>query len=236
MSKIHPDWLTVAVLLAVFFLWLEPAEPFYRQFVLSDHRLQHPFAEHERVTDNQLYFLSAIVPTAIIAFFQYGFSKDTVVSQRTLLGLWVSLTVNGCLTDILKNWIGNPRPDFLDRCGAAKGTPIDQIVTVSVCTMPRGALAIVDGMKLTPLGHSSIGFSGLFYLLLWAWQWARVQKKEIRFASLLVVAAPALLATYIALSRVQDYRHHFFDVFFGLAMGITAATLSWYKYSKLQVA
>ncbi|KAF3988503.1 hypothetical protein FT663_03943 [Candidozyma haemuli var. vulneris] len=230
MPRVHPDWITVGVLLAVFFLWLEPAQPFYRQFLLSDSRLQHPFAEHERVTDNELYFLSAIVPTLIIAFFSLKTSSDTKGAKYHLLGLWVSLAVNGCITDLLKNWIGNPRPDFLDRCTPSKGTPIDSYVLINVCTAPRGPSSIIDGMKSTPSGHSSIGFSGLFYLSLWAWQWARAQKKEIKYASFLLVAAPTMLATYIALSRVQDYRHHFFDVFFGSALGIAAASLSWLKY------
>lgn len=230
MSKIHPDWITVGVLLAIFFLWLEPAEPFYRQFLLSDLRLQHPFAEQERVTDNQLYLLSAVVPTIIIGALQWTTSAQPNRSKYPLLGLWVSLTINGCVTDLLKNWIGNPRPDFLDRCSPLKGTPVDSFVMVNVCTSPRGPSSIVDGMKLTPLGHSSIAFSGLLYLLLWAWQWAQTQKREVRYASFLVIASPTILATYIALSRVQDYRHHFFDVFLGLALGIASASLSWIKY------
>lgn len=230
MGRFHPDWLTVGVLLAVFFLWLEPAEPFYRQFLLSDLRLQHPFAEQERVTDNQLYFLSAAVPTLIIGLAQLLSKNDSQTPKYHLLGLWVSLTVNACVTDLLKNWIGNPRPDFLDRCSPVAGTVTDAFVMVNVCTSPRGPSSIVDGMKLTPLGHSSIAFSGLLYLLIWAWLWARAQKKEIRYASFLVIAAPTILATYIALSRVQDYRHHFFDVFLGLSLGIVAAVLSWIKY------
>lgn len=230
MPKLHPDWLTVAALLAVFFFWLEPARPFYRQFLLSDSRLQHPFAEQERVTDNQLYILSAVVPTIIIGLSQLKTVNESKSVKYPLLGLWVSLAINGCVTDLLKNWIGNPRPDFLDRCAPLKGTPLDAYVLVDVCTAPRGPASIVDGMKLTPLGHSSIAFSGLFYLLLWIWNWARVQPKDIKHALLLVVAAPTLLATYIALSRVQDYRHHFFDVFFGLALGIASAGFSWIKY------
>lgn len=36
--------------------------------------------------------------------------------QVSILGLLISLSLNGVITDILKVWIARPRPDFLERC------------------------------------------------------------------------------------------------------------------------
>ena len=87
--------------------------------------------------------------------------------QISVLGLIISLSLNGVITDILKIWIARPRPDFLERCGPAPGTPLHELVDVNVCTAPLGKALLIDGMKSTPSGHSSISFGGLFYLTLW---------------------------------------------------------------------
>lgn len=223
MANDSRDWATVGVLLAVFFLILEPAKPFFRQFRLDDSSLQHPFAHKERVTDNELYLVSAIVPTIIfIAAAAIQKSRRVAFSSRALLGLWVSLTFSAVITDVLKLWIGNPRPDFLERCGAKVGTPASSFVDVSVCTFPLGESKILDGMKSTPLGHSSIAFAGLLYLALWG-------DSKLRLVRCMR-AIPVLAATYIAFSRTQDYRHHFSDVLAGSLLGIFTAYLLYLKY------
>lgn len=240
------DWIIVAVLLFIFFDIVEPAKPFFRQFKLSDSTLQHPFATSERVTDNELYFLSAIVPTFVIIVVKlgiYSVSDKTKPNnsriqcyhslQLALLGLWISLSVNGVVTDILKNLIGRPRPDFLQRCGARKSTPLDEFVDITVCTSPLGAMYLLDGMKSTPSGHSLIGFSGLLYLTLWLIGQVHQlkQSKYVPVAWYLVSTSPVLLAIYVALSRTQDYRHHFIDIVLGSLIGIVIASLSYVRYT-----
>lgn len=46
----------------------------------------------------------------------------------------------------------------------------------------------------------------------------------------MIAGLPILVAAYIALSRTQDYRHHFFDIGFGSAIGIVFAVIFYYKY------
>lgn len=229
------DWITVAVLVVAFFGYFERTQPFYRQFKLSDPRLQHPFATKERVTDLQLYFLTTAVPMFVIGMvkmFKKRISQQQVSVHATIVGLWIALTVAAVFTDILKDWIGNPRPDFLQRCGAVLGTPTNVFVGVEVCLSPLGVNRLADGMKLTPLGHSSMSFASFFYLYLWLGGEGHIPKIN-RWAWLLLELLPLFLAAYVAFLRTQDYRHHFFDVFLGLAIGVAAGWLLHKKYHSL---
>lgn len=230
------DWITVGVLLVLFFFYFEYLQPFYRQFRLDDPSLQHPFAHVERVTDNWLYVLSMGIPLAlmaVVALFRAArgpLGQDRpgqVPLHLTFLGLWMAVLLAAIATDILKVWIGNPRPDFLERCKPVSGTPKDVFVGIEVCSSPLGLDRLADGMKSTPLGHSSIAFAGMFYLYRWLGADARLAKS---WFVLLAKAVPLMLAAYIAFSRTQDYRHHFKDVFLGLALGVGVANMVYDKY------
>ena len=93
------------------------------------------------------------------AMFRPGWHKVHV----TILGFLVTLTLTSLLTDILKNVIGRPRPDFLSRCMPRKGTPGNVLVEWTVCTQPNKGM-LQDGWRSFPSGHSSFSFSGLGYL------------------------------------------------------------------------
>ena len=81
----------------------------------------------------------------------------------TILGLFISLILTSFLTDVVKNSVGRPRPDLIDRCKPAKGTPEHELVTFTVCTETDHHI-LHDGWRSFPSGHSSFAFSGLGYL------------------------------------------------------------------------
>lgn len=231
--KYNPEWFVVAGLLLYFYLVAEPSKPFVRPFRLSDPTIQYPFATSERVTDNQLYIISCIFPSLAIAGWCTALLKRNKLTRfqfqqllnTSLLNLWLSISITGVLTDVLKAWIARHRPDFLERCGPIDGTPIDQLVGIEVCSAPLGQMYLVDGMKSTPSGHSLVAFAGLFYLNLWIY--SRVGHLHMGYQ--LASCAPSLLAAYIALSRTQDYRHHYSDIIIGSAMGIGIATVTFLR-------
>lgn len=227
-----PDWIATCALLLSFFFIFEVAGPFYRQFSLSDQRLAHPFATKERVTDNELYLYTCIAPSIIITLLAAANSKGQEkwhLIQSSNAGFWLVVSFTGVITDILKCWIGNPRPDFLQRCGAVPSTPTNKLVDVSVCSAPLGQMYLADGMKSTPSGHSSLSFAGLGYLTLWLLgQYKKKGKKHT--AALLAFYLPLLFATYIALLRTQDYRHHFLDIGLGSLIGLAVALIGYHRY------
>lgn len=201
-------------------------EPFHRQFYVDDLTISHPFAEHERVTAGELFFYASVVPLIVIGAVSLIITKPqhkVYVTYVLILGLLLSVFSASIITDILKNAFGRHRPDFLARCVPKPDTPKGVLVFAKdVCTTDDRAL-LLDGFRTTPSGHSSISFAGLLFLSLWlagqftvtrpysgAWRWA-------------IVAAPTLGALLIALSRTEDYRHHFVDITVGLILGIVVA-------------
>lgn len=223
--------------MAYFFIVAENAKPFNRQFKLNDHTIQHPFTHSERVTGHMCLFLAGFVPLVVMtitSFVKHRKNKDQAfhLLQVSLLGTALAVSVNGVITDILKNWVGRPRPDFLERCGAPANTPTDVFVDISVCTAPLGQLRLIDGMRLTPSGHSLISFSAFLFLAMWLFGQmqlsSNVASKPVHLY--LVSFLPLILAAYVALSRVQDYRHHFLDIVLGMFIGCTVAVAVYRKY------
>lgn len=228
------DWTVAFVLAAYFYFIAEQARPFARQFSLDDLSIQHPFATVERVSGPQCLLIAFFVPvtTIIVVSLASKSANSNWVHklQITLLGLALSLTVNGVVTDTLKNWIGRPRPDFLARCGPAKGTPTSGFVDISVCTAPLGPRRLIDGMRSAPLGHSSISFSAMLYLTLWLVGHFKLLQRKKPVVGVLAASTPLLIAARIALTRTQDYRHHFSDIVLGSIIGCFFAVVLYRRF------
>jgi diacylglycerol diphosphate phosphatase/phosphatidate phosphatase len=84
----------------------------------------------------------------------------------SLLGIVMAFVFNGFLINLVKIWLGRPRPDFLARCIPREGTPLYELVTSEVCTNENISM-INEGFKSTPSGHASTSFAGLGFLSLW---------------------------------------------------------------------
>jgi diacylglycerol diphosphate phosphatase/phosphatidate phosphatase len=200
--------------------------PFERQFVINDLSINHPFAEHERVPNelNMIYSLAIPCLVIVIVTFLLGDPKHRFyVGYISILGLFVSFFVNELFTDVLKNWVGRHRPDFIARCIPRPDAPKDVLVFAKdVCTSKNLRL-LADGFRTTPSGHSSSAFAGLGYLSLWLMGQLLTEHPLTGSWRMMVASIPALGAALIALSRTEDYRHHFIDVVLGSLLGGTVA-------------
>lgn len=229
----------VFVVLLFFFdaLWMEKVHPFERQFTINDVTIMHPFAEHERVTGASLVswsmFLPPVVIVAIVTLFtplKYKFYFIYVANLCYYCGLFTTVMV----TDVLKNWIGRLRPDFLDRCKPLpEAVPNVLYLAKDICSTYKpgtGEYAkLMDGFRTTPSGHSSMAFSlGVFLtmFLLSQLNALRVKYSVWRF---IVATLPLYGSFYVALSRTQDYRHHFVDVIIGSFLG---GIITWLNYRR----
>lgn len=225
------DWIS-AVVLTVSLLWyFDYLPPYFREFRLDDASLQHPFAVEERVSDTMLYLVSYVLPLVLIVASQAArrrFQMKTALTSIALLGLVLAISVTGIVTNILKVWIANPRPDFLARCGASPDAHTASYVSVDICTAPLGVQRLDDGMKLTPLGHLLVAFAAMYYVYLWLGREGRMPGPAWVAQGLRI--APLGLAAYIAFSRTMDYRHHFKDICIGLVLGVMGAWTMYRKY------
>lgn len=124
----------------------------------------------------------------------------------------LSMVLTTFVTDVVKNAVGRPRPDLLDRCKPAPGTPQDQLVTISVCT-ERDHHTLHDGWRSFPSGHSSFAFAGLGFLSLFFSGQLHVFRPRTDLGRALFALAPILGAAMIAISRCEDYRYVSFIFF-----------------------
>lgn len=235
------EWMVVVVLALEVVLVGEQTRPFLRDFSLTDLTIQHQFAMVERVGPVECILISIFVPaiTMLITILLKEGAKNLENKQKivrclhvlhmSVLGLLISITLNGVITDTLKNWIGRPRPDFIQRCGPIQKNKTG-LVDISICTSPMGESILLEGLRSCPSGHTSTAFSGLFYLTLWLIGQMKALKPGQPTWKLLVALAPTLLAAYIGISRTQDYKHHFTDILFGGTLGGTMASLLYLKF------
>ncbi|SCU88408.1 LAFA_0E12508g1_1 [Lachancea sp. 'fantastica'] len=218
--------LALCVVFYVINLSIAYGKPFERQFYLGDPTISHPHAGTQRVGNTALFVYSMVVPAAIIVAVSLlmGDPKHrTYLTYISLLGLVLSWTATNLLTDFLKNWIGRPRPDFLARCVPKEGTPLNLLVSASEVCTTNNLSRLRDGFRSTPSGHSSESFAGLGYLSLWLAGQLLVENPGVSHIRRTLATLPAIGAATIAISRTEDYRHHFVDVVLGSAIGLYIA-------------
>lgn len=149
--------------------------------------------------------------------------------EATYLSFAIGLTLASLLTDIIKNAVGRPRPDLLDRCQPSPDTKPNVLVTIDVCTAPD-SYSLHDGWRSFPSGHSSFAFAGLGFLSIFLAGQLHVFRHADGGRDLsraLLCLAPLVGAAMIAISRCEDYRHDVYDVCIGSALGFTVAFWSY---------
>ncbi|EJD41799.1 PAP2-domain-containing protein [Auricularia subglabra TFB-10046 SS5] len=152
-------------------------------------------------------------------------TRSTIELHHGTLTFLSGRFIMDLIVEMLKNRVGRLRPDFLDRC--------KWDAAISACT--GNAEKVRDGRRSFPSGHSSSAFTGLgFVALLLAHKLLAAPTGSglvaSRLARISIVFAPLVLAGWIAVSRVEDYRHHVEDVFAGSLIGSLCILGTWHIY------
>jgi diacylglycerol diphosphate phosphatase/phosphatidate phosphatase len=132
----------------------------------------------------------------------------------------------------LKNAIGKPRPDLIDRCQPRAESQDPQpfgLSDISICTQTNNHI-LKDGFRSFPSGHSATSFAGLFYFATFASAKLHVFDNQHNVWKVFFVLIPILGASLITGSRIMDARHHPFDVLAGATIGLVVALLSYRQY------
>ncbi|KAL1531870.1 Lipid phosphate phosphatase 2 [Salvia divinorum] len=220
------DWLILFLLVGIDII-LNVIEPFHRfvgQDMMTD--LKYP------LKDNTVPFwavpiVGIVLPQTIILVF-YFIRRDVYDLHHALLGLLFSVLITAVLTDAIKDAVGRPRPDFYWRC-FPNGKPFFHNVTGNVqCTGLKSV--IKEGHKSFPSGHTSWSFAGLGFLAWYLSGKIRVFDRRGHVAKLCLVFFPLLLAALVGISRVDDYWHHWQDVFAGGLLGLTVASFCYLQF------
>ncbi|KAF2834290.1 PAP2-domain-containing protein, partial [Patellaria atrata CBS 101060] len=254
-NRLHADIATTSILIAAFTA-IDAVEPFHQEFSLRNYTLQYKYAVHERIPVPELVVLVCFVPAVVIAIYTLvidgifshqpsvpgsGFRRKLAGRYRFkdrlwelncgILGLFLSVGAAFTVTGALKNAIGKPRPDLIDRCQPnvmQDPTPWG-LVNHTVCTQTDNHI-LKDGFRSFPSGHSSTAFAGLFYLSIYLAAKLHVLDSKGEVWKSFIVIIPSLGASLIAGSRIMDARHHPFDVLSGSALGMLVAWGSYRQY------
>ncbi|KAI7859447.1 phosphatidic acid phosphatase type 2/haloperoxidase [Circinella umbellata] len=226
-----PDWILV-IIMACAFYGIDQIPPFRREFSLEDKTIQFPHSPSDSVPMWVVGVLCLPVPILIIAIMSIGFKRSIVDFHSGVLGLALSLSMCLMLTTIIKITVGRPRPDFIDRCQPAEGSvdPPFKLSNYTVCTSDLESHEMVDGFKSFPSGHSSFSFSGLVYLAMFIAGKMQMFDQRGHTYKGFIFAFPFIGALLVAISRTQDYRHHWQDVFIGALLGSASAWFSYRQY------
>ncbi|MED6221194.1 Lipid phosphate phosphatase 1 [Stylosanthes scabra] len=219
------DWL-ILLLLIVIEVILFVIHPFYR-FVGRDmlEDLKYPMKENTvPVWAVPLY--AVLLPMAVFLLF-YLRRRDVYDLHHSVLGLLFAVLITAVLTDAIKDAVGRPRPDFYWRCFPDGKEVYDKWGGV-VCH--GKASDVKEGHKSFPSGHTSWSFAGLGFLSLYLSGKIKAFDRQGHVAKLCIVFLPILAACLVGISRVDDYWHHWQDVFAGGLLGLVVATFCYRQF------
>ncbi|KAF9477599.1 lipid phosphate phosphatase 1 [Pholiota conissans] len=216
------DWLIVGILW--FLTTAVKASPVYeRGFDINDPTISYPQREDQvsAFFNNMTALFVPSIVVSVIGFMQ----RSLMVIHHGAIGICATRGLTELTTEMLKHSVGRLRPDFLSRCAWDK--------VLGQCT---GHLSlIINGRKSFPSGHSSTAFSGMVFLSLtiagqtaaWCFSIPKTPRKvrSSRMLTFFLALLPLFWATHVAVTRLQDHRHHKEDVIVGSFIGIVCAVL-----------
>ncbi|XP_021912203.1 lipid phosphate phosphatase 2-like isoform X2 [Carica papaya] len=219
------DWL-ILLLLIVIEIILFIIHPF-RRFVGKDMMtdLRYPLKDNT-VPVWAVPIYAVLLPIAIFICVYFR-RRDVYDLHHAVLGLLFSVLITGVITDSLKNATGRPRPDFFWRCFPDGKDKYDEFGGV-IC---HGLASVIkEGHKSFPSGHSSWSFAGLGFLSFYLSGKIQAFDRRGHVAKLCIVFLPLLAASLVAISRVDDYWHHWQDVFTGGILGLVVAAFCYRQF------
>ncbi|KAM0047690.1 putative phosphatidate phosphatase [Helianthus debilis subsp. tardiflorus] len=225
-ARIHMhDWL-ILILLVIIEIGLNVIHPFYR-FVGKDMMTDLKYPMKDNTVPLWAVPVYAVLLPILVFLFIYFKRRDIYDLHHAILGLLFSILITGVLTDAIKDATGRPRPDFFWRCFPDGIDNYDRWGNV-VCHGNESDIR--EGHKSFPSGHSSWSFAGLGFLALYLAGKIKVFDRSGHVAKLCIVFLPLLMASLVAVSRVDDYWHHWQDVFAGGLLGLTVATFCYLQF------
>lgn len=227
-ARIHMhDWI-ILLLLVVIEIGLNVIDPFYR-FVGKDMMddLKYPFKKNT-VPIWAVPIIAILLPFVIFSVVYFR-RRDVYDLHHAVLGLLYAVLITGVITDAIKDAVGRPRPDFFWRCFPDGKEAYDPARHGDViCHGNKGD--IKEGHKSFPSGHSSWSFAGLGFLAWYLSGKIQAFDRKGHIAKLCIVFAPLLGASLVAVSRVDDYWHHWQDVFAGGLIGSVVASFCFLQF------
>ncbi|PPQ67881.1 LOW QUALITY PROTEIN: hypothetical protein CVT25_010320 [Psilocybe cyanescens] len=170
----------------------------------------------------------------LLVFVVVGCVKHSLlVIHHGAIGLFTSRGLARLVTEVFKHSVGVDGTMYLKNALVTMQQSWNTIQFSSISNSHK----ILDGRKSFPSGHSSTAFAGMLFLSLWiagqtaAWCFSVPKSPHSflssRMLSFFLTLLPIFWAAHVAVTRIQDYRHHKEDVIVGSLLGCTSALLSY---------
>jgi len=217
------NWVSVVLLYSLALVFNKLVSPFQRPFSIYDLSIVYPYTEKETINDLWLWIISLVIPISILILI---YIKHRSIDQvhNSVLGLLWAVGLASVITQITKCLTGRLRPDFLDRCQPSLSTNstilISTLLDQSECTRTD---LLHDGALSFFSGHAAISFSGLGFLSIYLAYQFKLFQYPYRVYKTWTWLAPLLVAWFISVSRIRDFRHHWEDVLVGIIVGLAMA-------------
>jgi len=207
---------------------LKEMPPFERDFDRKDPIIDFKHKKNQ-ISGSTNWLIAFLVPLGVAGLIGC-LRRSALEIHHGALAVYAGRVSTGLITEFLKNRVGRLRPDFLARCKWDKD--------LKACT--GNIDDIIDGRRSFPSGHSSTAWAGMTFLSLYlagmtgAWCFNHPAPGGSFFASrlarLIITLAPLLFATWVAVSRIEDNRHHKEDVIVGSLIGLSSSTVCYLIY------
>lgn len=229
MGVARMDWVFAAVFCAIVPYVLEGLDPYVRVQSLDDPLVMRPHLP-DIVPSYFLILLSLLLPIGV--FFASvcvcGASFSLLSFEAFMLGLVEANGLTVSITNVLKLFVGRPRPHFAAVCVS--------YVVGSETQCSGNAQAVREARKSFPSGHSSLAFAAAVYTSAYIAHGLSVGKspqQQRRIANfqppsswkLISVLIPLVLASLVAASRTRDFHHNYDDILAGSLIGSAISAL-----------
>lgn len=216
---VSTSWtLAFTVVLFYFYCYLEDKPALTAERVIHDEEMlsyKNPKSE-DIISLKMFWVISLVVPAAIIfIIIIVEFFRRDNIDVQAFFGFFLTLALNGVITNMIKILVGRPRPDYFSRC-----YPNGTISLSSKCY--GNPDEIIQGRKSFPSGHSSFAFSGLGFLSLYLrgkLHCFQIQGRSQGCWKCLSLVPVALFAPFVAFTRYLDNSHHWEDIVAGSMLG-----------------
>lgn len=203
------DWIACLVCMIIvgsIETFLSPHPVFYLE---GDFSQSYPFSPE--TVPNWLLMLIMCIPPVITTTFQLLKNSDQKYHDihHACLSWMESVAITLLVCQVLKYACGRHRPDFFSREA-----------------LPLNEHELKDGYLSFPSGHSSGSFCVMTFLF-----WYLCGKTKLfyrgHFYLLLINAIPLYVAFWVAVTRLQNYRHDYIDVSAGCIIGFICGTFAY---------
>ncbi|KAJ2189908.1 hypothetical protein EV181_001347 [Coemansia sp. RSA 532] len=220
-----PDWIILVLINTAGGLFGKLG-PRHREFSLSDQSIQYSY-HASYVPDFVPPLVAYATPVLCALAFLVFRRRNWHDFHCTVLGIFMAMGLNNTATNIVKNAVGRPRPDFIARCQPnITENPVLRLVDARICTQ-KDIGYLNEGMRSFPSGHASLSFCGLTFAALYLASHFHYNDQRGHAYKSIVFYLPLFCAALIAVSRTADYHHHWQDVLAGSVMGIF---IGWFGY------